>query len=156
MRASVTPALENVTLWHRRDISHSSVERVFAADATIALDFALTRLTTLIKGWVVYPERIKANFRILGRSLFLAARFAGPDSGRYEPASSYRLVQGNAMALWHELQEGKQTASFEERIKADPTIRKLVPAAKLNACFDLRFYTRHANQVWKRVLKEKK
>lgn len=156
VRASVTPALENVTLWHERDISHSSVERVFAADATIALDFALTRLTTLIKGWVVYPERIKANLESLGGLYFSQRVLLALTQAGMSREDSYRLVQGNAMALWHELQDGKQTASFEERIKADPTIRKLVPATKLNACFDLKFYTRHANQVWKRVLKEKK
>ena len=155
VRAAVTPALENVTLWQERDISHSSVERVFAADATIAMDFALGRLAGLIKGLVIYPERIKANLESLGGLYFSQRVLLALTQAGMSREDSYKLVQGNAMALWNDIQSGKPSLNFEQRIKADETIRKLVPAKELNACFDLKFYTRHAKNVWKRVLKEK-
>ncbi len=85
IRSSVTPALENVALWHERDISHSSVERVIAPDATIALDFALARLTGLVDRLVVYPERMRENLEFIGRPRRLAARAARADPGRHEP-----------------------------------------------------------------------
>ena len=85
IRSHVTPALENVALWHERDISHSAVERIIAPDATIALDFALARLTGLIDRLVVYPERMRENLGVAGRPRRLAARAAGADAGRDEP-----------------------------------------------------------------------
>lgn len=151
VRAAVTPALENVALWHERDISHSSVERVFGPDATIALDFALNRLAGLIKGLVIYPERIKANLDSLGGLYFSQRVLLALTQAGMSREDAYRLVQGNAMQVWHDIQAGKP-ASFEERITADPTIKKLVPAKDLKACFDPKFYTRHAKRVWKRVL----
>ena len=154
VRAAVIPAMENVTLWHERDISHSAVERIMAPDATIALDFALARLTGLIQGMVIYPERIKANLESLGglhfsQRVLLALTQAG--LGREE---SYKIVQSNAMEVWHALQAGK-AASFPERLRADKTIQARLSPKELNACFDNKFYIRHAKAVWKRVLKGK-
>jgi len=153
VRAAVTPALENVALWHERDISHSSVERVFAPDATMALDFALCRLAGLIKGLVIYPERIKANLESLGGLYFSQRVLLALTQAGMSREDSYKLVQTNAMAVWHELQAGGN-ANFEERIMADETIRGLVPSDELKACFDLKFYIRHAREVWQRVLAE--
>ncbi len=90
IRSTVGPALENVALWHERDISHSSVERVIAPDATIALDFALARLTGLIDRLVIYPERMRENLELIGRSGRFAARIAGPDPGRDQPRGGLR------------------------------------------------------------------
>ncbi|MDD3181838.1 MAG: adenylosuccinate lyase [Alphaproteobacteria bacterium] len=154
VRAAVTPAMENVALWHERDISHSSVERVFAPDATITLDFALMRLTGLIKGMVVYKERIKANLESLGGLYFSQRVLLALTQKGMSREDAYRLVQSNAMEVWYAIQEGKP-ASFQEKISADPKVAKLVPSKELQACFDLKFYTRHAKKVWKRVLSVK-
>lgn len=154
VRAAVTPAMENVALWHERDISHSSVERVFAPDATIALDFALMRLTGLIKGMVVYKERIKANLESLGGLYFSQRVLLALTQAGMSREDAYRLVQGNAMDVWYAIQEGK-SASFQDKISADPKVIELVPAEDLKACFDLKFYTRHAQKTWQRVLAAK-
>lgn len=154
VRATVTPALENVALWHERDISHSSVERVFAPDATIALDFALARLTKLVKGMVIYPERIKANLNALGGLFFSQRVLLALTQGGMSREDAYHLVQTNAMGAYQELQRGKP-ASFVERIKADRTIRKYVSPKDLAACFDTKPYIRHAKAIWKRVLEER-
>ncbi len=150
VRAAVTPAMENVALWHERDISHSSVERVFGPDATIALDFALTRLVGLIDGMVIYKERIAANLESLGGLHFSQRVLLALTQAGMSREDAYRLVQSNAMEVWHAIQAGK-TAHFKDKILADPTIRKKVAEKDLKACFDLRFYTRHARKVWKRV-----
>jgi adenylosuccinate lyase len=154
VRAAVTPALENVALWHERDISHSSVERIMAPDATIALDFALARLTGLIKGMVIYPERIKANLESLGGMHFSQRVLLALTQAGMSREAAYKLVQSNAMAVWQDLQKGKP-ATLQARLKADKTIGKYLSAKQLSACFDLKFYIRHAREVWKRVLGEK-
>jgi adenylosuccinate lyase len=153
VRASVTPALENVTLWHERDISHSSVERVFGPDATIALDFALMRLVSMIDGMVVYKERIQANLESLGGLYFSQRVLLALTQAGMSREDAYRLVQSNAMSVWYEIQAG-QTAHFKDRIMADATIAKLVDAKTLKSCFDIKFYTRHAKKVWARVKKQ--
>ncbi|MDD5585728.1 MAG: adenylosuccinate lyase [Alphaproteobacteria bacterium] len=154
VRAAVTPALENVALWHERDISHSAVERVMAPDATIALDFALVRLTGLIKGMVVYPERIKANLESLGGLHFSQRALLALTQAGMSREKAYKLAQENAMAVWHDLQKGKP-AQFQDRLKADKEIRKHLSPRQLAACFDPQFYIRHAHTIWKRVLAEK-
>jgi adenylosuccinate lyase len=153
VRASVNPALENVALWHERDISHSSVERVFGPDATIALDFALTRLTGLIDGMVIYPTRIKENLEQLGGLHFSQRVLLALTQAGMSREAAYKLVQSNAMDVWKDLQAGKQ-ASFMDRIKADKQVRKLLNPKTLAACFDLKPYIRHAHTIWKRVKAE--
>ncbi len=150
VRAAVTPALENVALWHERDISHSAVERIMAPDATIALDFALARLTGLVKGMVIYPERIQANLESLGGLHFSQRVLLALTQAGVSREDSYRLVQSNAMAVWHELQLGKP-AQFQDRLKADPEIAQHLSEKQLAECFDLKFYIRHARTTWKRV-----
>jgi len=151
VRAAVTPALENVTLWHERDISHSAVERVFGPDATIALDFALFRLTGLIEGMVVYPERIKANLESLGGLHFSQRVLLALTQAGMSREDAYHLVQSNAMAVWHDLQQSK-AASFPDRLRNDTTIKKFLTPKQLNVCFDNTFYIRHARKTWKRVV----
>lgn len=151
VRSAVTPALENVALWHERDISHSSVERMIGPDATVTLDFALMRLTRLVQGMVVYPERIKANLECLGGLFYSQRVLLALTQGGMSREDAYRLVQSNAMEVYHNLQRGKAD-SFEKRIKADAKIKKFVNAKALNECFNPNFYLRHAKTIWKRVL----
>ncbi len=151
VRASVTPALENVALWHERDISHSAVERVFGPDATIALDFALTRLAGLIEGMTVYRERIKENLDSLGGLHFSQRVLLALTQAGVSREASYRLVQSNAMEFWRDLQKGK-TVDFKAKLLSDPTVAAHLSPKALSACFDERFYIRHARKIWKRVL----
>ncbi len=155
VRASVTPALENVALWHERDISHSAVERIFAPDATLALDFALTRLTGLIKDMVVYPKRIKANLESLGGLHFSQRVLLALTQTGMSREDAYQHVQSNAMAVWSNLQNGK-LENFQDRLRSDKKIRKYLKPKELAACFDLKFYVRHARTIWKRVLETDK
>ncbi|MEX2009489.1 MAG: adenylosuccinate lyase [Dongiaceae bacterium] len=150
VRAAVGPALENVALWHERDISHSSVERVFAPDATIALDFALARLTGLIDRLVVYPEAMRRNLAQLGglihsQRVLLALTQAG--MGRED---AYRAVQRNAMRVW---QEG---GDFLAALRDDPDVAKRLPAAELEALFDLGYHTKHVDTIFARVFGDEK
>ncbi len=150
VRAAVTPALENVALWHERDISHSAVERVFAPDATIALDFALARLGGMIRGLLVYPERMRANLESLG-GLHASQRvlLALIDAGMSREAA-YASTQRVAMRVWDKLQNG-ETSQFQDELAADPeTAQRLTPEQRA-ACFDLNFYLRHAREIWERV-----
>jgi adenylosuccinate lyase len=148
IRAAVAPALENITLWHERDISHSAVERVMAPDATIALDFALARLTGVIDKLLVYPEAMQRNLDLYGglvhsQRVLLALTQAG--MAREE---AYRAVQRNAMRVW---QEG---ADFLTLLQADPEVAARLPAAELEACFDLAYHTREVDAIFKRVFGE--
>jgi len=145
VRAAVVPALENVTLWHERDISHSSVERVFAPDATIALDFALARLTGMVDKLLVYPEAMRANLERLGglvhsQRVLLALTQAGMSR-----EDAYAAVQRNAMKVWSE------GADFLALLQADPEVTTALPAAALAACFDEAYHTKHVERVFARV-----
>jgi adenylosuccinate lyase len=151
VRAAVTPALENVTLWHERDISHSSVERVFAPDATIALDFALSRLTGLIDGMTVYRERIRENLDALGGLHFSQRVLLALTQAGVSREDAYQLVQTNAMEVWSDLQDGKKV-DFKDKLLSDPAIAGHLTPKELAACFDERFYIRYAKKIWKRVL----
>ena len=146
VRAAVVPALENVALWHERDISHSSVERNIGPDATIGLDFALVRLTRVVKGLVVYPENMQANLDRLGGLVFSQRVLLALTQAGVSREDAYRLVQKNAMATW---QEG---GSFLARLKADAEVAAKVSAQDLEAIFDYGFYTRHAQATIARVL----
>ena len=150
VRASVVPALENVALWHERDISHSAVERVFAPDATIALDFALHRLAGMIEKLTIYPERVKANLDALGglvhsQRVLLALTQAGVSR-----EDAYRIVQSNAMATW------EKGGSFQDRLKADPIVAKKMTAKQIDAMFDLGYHTRHVDTLFRRVFGKKR
>jgi adenylosuccinate lyase len=145
VRAAVTPAMENVTLWHERDISHSSVERMIAPDATITLDFALSRLTGLIDKLVVYPEKMAHNLNATGglhnsQRLLLALTQAGMSR-----EDAYRVVQRCAMAAWRE------NLSFLDQIKADCDITDYLDTATLESLFDLGYHTKHVDTIFNRV-----
>jgi len=145
VRAAVNPALENVTLWHERDISHSSVERVFAPDATIALDFALARLTGMIDKLVVYPQAMQANLDrysglVHSQRVLLALTQAG-----IAREDAYQAVQRNAMKVWL---EGKD---FLTELKSDPVIAAKISPSALAESFDLGYHFQHVDDIFQRV-----
>ena len=145
IRAAVNPALENVTLWHERDISHSSVERVFAPDATIALDFALHRLSGVIENLLVYPAHMQANLDRLGGLVYSQRVLLALTQAGISREDAYRLVQQNAMRVW---QEG---GDFLSLLKADPEVAGKVDAETLDDCFDPGHHTKHVGNIFARV-----
>ncbi len=145
VRGTVVPALENVTLWHERDISHSAVERVIAPDATIALDFALARLTGIVERLLVYPEAMRANLDRLGglvhsQRVLLALTQAGMSRD-----DAYRAVQRNAMQVW------EKGGDFLALLGADREVSRHLPAKRLAALFDLGYHTKHVDRIFRRV-----
>ena len=145
VRAAVTPALENVALWHERDISHSSVERVFGPDATVALDFALHRLSGVMENLLVYPENMQANLDQLGglvhsQQVLLALTQKGASR-----EDAYKMVQRNAMQIWAD------GGSYLDKLKADEDVAKYLSAADLEALFDLDQHFQHVDTIFKRV-----
>jgi adenylosuccinate lyase len=148
IRAAVTPALENVVTWHERDISHSSVERFIAPDATITLDFALHRLAGVIDRMIVDPQRMAANLGSLGGL---------PDSQRFLLAltqagmsreAAYRVVQRHAMASWN------GAGRFADLLKADPEVTKFLTPAAIDASFDVAYHHKQVDTIFRRVFGE--
>jgi adenylosuccinate lyase len=145
VRSYALPAMENVALWHERDISHSSVERYIGPDATITLDFALARMTSVVDKLLVYPERMQANLDatrglVHSQRVLLALTQAG-----LAREDSYRLVQKNAMRAWNG--EG----NLLDLLKADPEVAKAIPAAKLEDMFDLGYHLAQVDTIFSRV-----
>ncbi len=150
VRAAVTPAMENVTLWHERDISHSSVERVFGPDATIALDFALHRLTGVIKNLVVYPDAMQRNMDSLGGLVFSQRVLLALTQVGLSREDSYLAVQRNAMKVWDNLPASPH--AFLDNLKADPQVTEKINADELTAMFDMSYHTKNIAQTFDRVL----
>jgi adenylosuccinate lyase len=147
VRGFVTPALENVALWHERDISHSSVERMIAPDATVTLDFALHRLTGVIDKLLVYPERMMKNLDKMGglvhsQRVLLALTQAGVSR-----EDAYRLVQKNAMKVW----ESDGALSLLDLLKADPEVTARLSEAELEEKFDLGYHLKAVDTIFQRV-----
>jgi len=145
VRGYALPALENVALWHERDISHSSVERMIGPDATVTLDFALHRLTGIIKGLVVYPERMRANMDRLGGLIHSQRVLLALTAAGVSREDAYRLVQRNAMKVW---QENKD---FLTELLADKDVTRAVSEDVLRDQFDLGYHTKHVDAIFKRV-----
>ena len=145
VRAAVTPALENVALWHERDISHSSVERVFGPDATIALDFALHRLASVVEKLVVYPERMQENLDQLGGLVHSQQVLLALTQHGMSREDAYRVVQKNAMETWHE------GGSYLDRLKADQDIAGVLTASQLDKLFDLDQHFAKVDMIFNRV-----
>src|SRR5438477_565370 len=148
VRSAVVPALENVALWHERDISHSSVERVIGPDTTIALDFALARLTGLMDHLVVYPERMRQNLEALGglvdsQRVLLALTQAGMTR-----EDAYRAVQRNAMTAW----DGK--GRFADLLKRDTEITRFLEPQTIDGLFDSAYHSKHVDTIFRRVFGE--
>ena len=145
VRAYVMPALEDVALWHERDISHSSVERVIGPDATIALDFALSRLTDIVRDLVVYPERMRLNLDRLGGLIHSQRVLLALTEAGVPREEAYRIVQRNAMRVW----EGG--ADFLEALLADKDVTKVLSPEKIRAQFDLGYHLKHVDTIFARV-----
>jgi len=145
VRAYAQPALEDVALWHERDISHSSVERLIGPDATIALDFALVRLTGIIKGLVVYPERMRANLKRLGGLIHSQRVLLALTEAGVPREEAYRMVQRNAMKVWD------TGADFQATLLADKDVTKALSPDEIKAQFDLGYHTKHVNTIFARV-----
>jgi adenylosuccinate lyase len=145
VRAYVVPAMENVALWHERDISHSSVERMIGPDATVTLDFALARLAVLIDKLVVYPENMKKNLDRLGGLIHSQRVMLALTQKGASREDAYRLVQRNAMPVW------RGEGDFLTLLKADKDVTKLLSEAEIEENFDLGFHLKHVDTIFKRV-----
>ena len=148
VRMAVVPAMENVALWHERDISHSSVERNIGPDATVTLDFALARLTQVIDKLVIYPDNMIANmnkFRGLVHSQRVLLTLTQKGVSRED---AYRLVQRNAMRVW------EQGADFMEELKSDAEVTAALSDAEIEDKFDLGYHTKHVDTIFARVFGE--
>jgi adenylosuccinate lyase len=150
IRAAVIPAMENVALWHERDISHSSVERFIGPDATITLDFALARLADVVERLIVYPEAMRANLDRLRGLLFSQKVLLALTQAGISREDAYRLVQRHAMAVW----DGD--GAFLDRLRTDPEVTRHLDAAALEALFDLGDYLKHADTIFRRVFGEER
>ncbi len=149
VRGMVVPALEDVALWHERDISHSSVERMIGPDATVTLDFALARLTGLIDRLLVYPQNMKRNLDLLGglhnsQRVLLALTQAGMSR-----EDAYTAVQRNAMKVWE--MHGDRAGQFARLLKADAEIAQKLTSAQIDAMFDDFYHLKHVDAIFERV-----
>ena len=148
IRSSVVPALENVALWHERDISHSAVERNIGPDATIALDFALNRLSNVVKNLNVYPKNMKKNLDITNGIFFSQRVLLELTTAGFTREESYKIVQRNAMQAW------KENSSFYDKIVSDKKITNKIPVNKIKKLFDFGYHTKKINIIFKRSLKK--
>jgi adenylosuccinate lyase len=149
IRSCVIPALENVALWHERDISHSAVERNIGPDATIGLDFALSRLSNVVKNLNIYPKNMKKNLDITNGIFFSQRVLLELTTVGFTREVSYKIVQKNAMQAW------KENSSFYDKIILDKKITNKIPVNKLKKLFDFGYHTKKINIIFKRSLKKK-
>jgi len=145
VRGMVTPALENVALWHERDISHSSVERMIGPDATVTLDFALHRLTGVIDKLLVYPKNMKKNLDLLGGLVHSQRVLLALTQKGASREDAYKFVQRNAMPVW------RGEGDFLDLLKKDPDVKKLLSDAELEEKFDLGYHLKHVDTIFRRV-----
>lgn len=145
VRSAVTPALENVALWHERDISHSSVERMIGPDATVTLDFALHRLAGVIEKLVVYPDRMQANMDRLGGLVHSQRVLLALTQKGISREGAYAMVQRNAMKVW------EQGADFQTELAADPEVTAVLSRAEIAEKFDIGYHTKHVDTIFARV-----
>ena len=148
IRSSVIPALENVALWHERDISHSAVERNIGPDATIGLDFALNRLNNVVKNLNIYPKNMKKNLNITNGIFFSQRVLLELTTVGFTREESYKIVQKNAMTAWED------NSSFYEKIVSDKKITNKIPVNKLKKLFDFSYHTKKINIIFNRSLKK--
>ena len=149
IRSSVIPALENISLWHERDISHSAVERNIGPDATIALDFALARLANVVKNLNIYPKKMLKNLNITNGIFFSQRILLELTTVGFTREEAYKIVQKNAMNAW------KQNTSFFDNIISDKKITKKITVNKLKKLFDFSYHTKKIDIIFKRGLKKK-
>src|SRR5215510_1027416 len=145
VRAYAMPALENVALWHERDISHSSAERMIGPDATVTLDFALIRLAGLVEKLLVYPANMQKNLDRQGGLVHSQRVLIALTQKGASREEAYRLVQGNAMKAW------RGEGDFLSLLKADPEVTRLITPSELESCFDLAYHLKHVDTIFARV-----
>lgn len=148
VRAAVIPALENVTLWHERDISHSSVERMFGPDATVTLDFALHRLASVVENLLVYPEKMQANLDALGGLVHSQQVLLALTQKGVSREDAYRMVQRNAMEVWAGI------GNYLDLLKADADVQNALSDAEIEALFDLDQHFKHVDTIFDRVFQK--
>ena len=148
VRSHVIPALENVALWHERDISHSSVERVIGPDGTIGLDFALARMTNVIDKLIIYPETMQSNLDKLGGLIHSQRVLLELTQKGMTREESYAAVQRNAMPVWL---EGK---NFRDLLKSDKAIKKYLSSKEIDSLFDMAFHMKHIDTIFSRLFEE--
>ncbi len=148
VRGMVVPALENVALWHERDISHSSVERMIGPDGTITLDFALARLTGVIEKLIVYPDNMAKNLNRLGGLIHSQRVLLALTQKGVSREDAYRLVQRNAMPVW------RGEGDFLTLLKGDPQVSAALSASELEVLFDLGYHLKHVDTIFARVFGE--
>jgi adenylosuccinate lyase len=146
VRGYALPAMENVALWHERDISHSSVERMIGPDATVTLDFALARLTGLVDKWLIYPANMQKNLDKLGGLIHSQRVLIALTKAGVPREDAYRLVQRNAMKVW-----SGESNDFLALLKADPDVRKALSDVELEDNFDLGHHFKQVDTIFKRV-----
>ncbi|QCI29154.1 adenylosuccinate lyase [Caminibacter pacificus] len=160
IRAYVNPAMENVALWHERDISHSSVERFWLPDAFITTDFMLHRLNNIISNLVVYPENMMKNLNLTGGLVFSQRVLLELPKRGISREDAYKIVQRNAMKVWEELQKGKAPINekgeslFLENLLKDEDLNKVMSEEEIRNLFDYEYYTRNVDKIYKRVYGE--
>ena len=148
VRSSVMPALENISLWHERDISHSSVERFIGPDATITMDFALNRLNSVVENMVVYPDNMLKNLEKFNGLVFSQRILLALTQKDISREDSYLMVQRNSMKVWN--REG----TFYELIKKDEEIRSILSDDEIDDIFDLNYHLKHIEEIFQRVLEQ--
>jgi adenylosuccinate lyase len=145
VRANSLAAMENVALWHERDISHSSVERVIMPDSTILIDYMLSKLTDLIKHLVVYPDRMRQNLELTGGLIYSQRLLLALVEKGAQRKESYEAIQRNAMASW------RGGGGLQELAGKDPFISQHLTLSEISACFNPKYYLRHLDQIYRRV-----
>ena len=143
IRSTVIPSMENISLWHERDISHSSVERIIAPDSNIAMDFALTRLTEIIKKMIVYPRNMQKNLERLGGLLKSQDILLALTKKNVSRQRAYKIVQSAANKAW------KSNIKFESLLLEDPTIKKLFKKIEIKKILDDKSKLKHINKIFK-------
>jgi adenylosuccinate lyase len=146
VRAYALPAMENVALWHERDISHSSVERMIGPDATVTLDFALNRLAGIIDKLIVYPATMQKNLDRLGGLVHSQRVMLALTQKGVAREDAYRLVQRNAMKVWN-----GEASDFQALLKADPEVTAKLSPKEIEERFDLGYHLKHVDTVFRRV-----
>jgi len=151
LRGNAVAGMENVTLWHERDISHSSVERVVMPDSSILAHYMIEKFIDIISGMHVYPERMKANLEKTGGLIFSQRIMLALTRKGLTRERAYRLVQRQAMKVWADIQSGKTAPSLEKLLENDAEVRKHLNPSEIKACFSLEYYMRNVPAVFRRI-----
>ena len=160
IRAYATPAMENVALWHERDISHSSTERFWLPDAFVTTDFMLHRMNSVISKMVVYPENMMKNLNLTGGLVFSQRVLLELPKQGVSREDAYRIVQRNAMKVWEEIQQGKPTVNekgeslYLNHLLADEELRSKLSEEQIRECFNYDYYTKNVDAIFKRVFEK--